>query len=340
MINPYEKVDWGTWQKVISVSHGHAKTQEHFNNLYAGGVRHFAVSNYYRSEPLYPAVNGVISGIETVEDITVPNDTILSPNAEHHNMPVNSLHMCSIGSFFSSGSPEVDNGDGTYDRTALPKGMDGRSWKTLVKKALRDRQYRGLCGLTINHPTWSHLSLANIFKILDYSDTVIGIEAYNTDLENDLKYWDNVLKTGRQAWGFFVPDHKHKTKPNGDWEGRNVLLVPQADDKSCLSAYMHGQFFGRLKNTDLSFTGISVNGRVITVSTNAAEKITVIEGDTRAEYSDASCVHTCSADSVYARIEADGLGDTIYSQPVIFKVFKPKSTLETMRKKRQRMMAW
>lgn len=340
MVNPYEKVDWGTWQKVVSVSHGHAKTQEHFDNLYAGGVRHFAVSNYYRSEPLYPAVNGTIFGIDTVDTITVPNGAVLSPNSEHHNMTVNSLHMCAIGSLFVSGSPEVDNGDGTYDRSALPIGMGGRSWKTLVKKALMDRQYRGLCGLTINHPTWSNLSLANIFKILDYSDAVIGIEAYNTDLENDLKYWDNVLKTGRQAWGFFVPDHKHKTKPLGNWEGRNVLLIPQLDEKSCLSAYKNGQFFGRIKNTDLSFTGISVSGRTITVSTNSAETITVIEGNTRTEYSGSSCSHTCSADSVYARIEAEGLEDMIYSQPIIFKPLIPKSTLETQRRKRQRVFAW
>lgn len=81
IINPYENINWQTYQKIISTSHAHAKTQSQFDCLYAGGVRHIAVSNYYRSEPFYPIVNGFISEIETVDKIAIPTDCIPCPNA-------------------------------------------------------------------------------------------------------------------------------------------------------------------------------------------------------------------------------------------------------------------
>ena len=324
VLNPYSGVNWGSYQEVVSISHAHAKNQEQFDCLYAGGVRHIAVSNYYRSEPFYPVVDGKISGIESAETVTIPSDCVPCPNAEHHNMTVNALHMCTIGSFFSSGSPEVIMPDGSSDRSATPKGMDGKDWRDLIKAAVPMLQYSDGGGLTINHPTWSNLKMKDIFSILDYTPYVLGIEAYNTDLEGDLQYWDDVLITGRRAWGFFVPDHKHKTKPDGNWKGRNILLVPQKTERDCLKAYRDGHFYGRLNNTDLAFTNISLDDKTIIVNTNSATSITIIEDGIRTVYSGNFCTHTVSSNAVYVRAEANSTDNTIYSQAITFKPFTPR----------------
>ena len=338
IINPYADVDWQNCETIVSVTHAHAKNQEQFDLLYAGGLRHIAISNYYRSEPFYPVVNGKVSGIETVETINIPTDCVPCPNAEHHNMNIDALHICTVGSFFSSGSPEG----------SAPKSMDEKSWKALIKSAVHMLQFPDAGGLTINHPTWSDLSMTNIFAILDYTKYVLGIEACNTDLAGDLQYWDNVLITGRRAWGFFVPDHKHKWQEAqhgeegklakiGQWRGRNVLIVPQKTEHECLKAYRNGHFFGRLYNTDLSFTNISLSGQNVTYATNKATSITVIEDGIKTTYNGSSCTHTVSAGATYVRAEAsrdytfeynDGSEvtkkDVIYSQPITFKPFTPR----------------
>lgn len=324
IINPYKSVDWSTFQRIGSVTHAHAKTQEQFDCLYAGGIRHMAISNYYRSEPFYPVIEEKVSGIESADTVIFPNDCIPCPNAEHHNMTVNALHMCTVGATFSSGSPEVINPDGTSDRSAKPSGMGGRDWRTLIKLTIPTLLFNDGGGLTINHPTWSNLSMDNIFDILDYSPYVLGIEAFNTDAVHDEEYWDNVLITGRRAWGFFVPDHKHKTKPNGDWLGRNILLVSELSEHECLKAYREGRFYGSMRGSNLTFTNIELNDSVISVSTNDAESIDVVEDGIVTTYSSDSCEHSFAPDATYVRIKAYKNGDTIFSNPFIFKPYVPK----------------
>lgn len=324
VINPYESVDWQTCQKIGSVTHAHAKTQEQFDCLYAGGIRHMAISNYYRSEPFYPVVNGEVSGIDSAETVIFPNDCIPCPNAEHHNMTVNALHMCTVGSTFSSGSPEIIKPDGTTDRDTKPVGMGGRNWRALIKATIPTLLFNDGGGLTINHPTWSKLSMDDIFDILDYSPYVLGIEAFNTDAEHDEEYWDNVLITGRRAWGFFVPDHKHKSKPDGDWLGRNILLTTDRSEHECLKAYREGRFYGSMMGSDLTFTDISLNGSVISVTTNGAESIDIVEDGHTTTYQGYSCSHQCSPTATYARIKAYKNGDTIFSNPFIFNPYVPK----------------
>lgn len=326
MINPYENVDWSDYQQIITTSHTHAKGQSAFTALYNGGVRFFTISNYYASQPFYPATNGVISGIPSQrENVTVPDGCIVSANAEHHGMNIESLHMNSLGSTFSSGTPETYNEEtGEWERHA-PTGMNGVSWKRMVKATIQNLLYDDGGGITINHPVWTYsqnssFSAETICEILDYSPYVLGQEVIECGKwENDARaWWDAVLITGRRSWGFFVPDHKNSNDPEV-WIGRNVLLVPEFTEHDCLKAYRNGEFYGRKGWTNLAFTGISVDGLTVSVSTNSAEEIAFIEDGVRTEYEGSSAEHTCSSDATYVRVEAEGLDDIIFSQPIIFK---------------------
>lgn len=338
MINPYKNVDWSKDQQVITTSHAHAKSQKSVDALYNGGVRFFTISNYYASEPCYPAVNNVISGIRSLrEEIVVPHGCIVSANAEHHSMGIPALHMNSLGSLFSSGSPEFYNEEKSkWDRSSKPIGMNGKSYENMIDGSVRNLLYDDGGGITINHPVWtnrqnSEFKIWDLIRILDYSPYVLGQEVIEGgDYKRDArKWWDDVLKTGRRSWGFFVPDHKNAKDPK-KWIGRNVLLVPEFTEHACLKAYRNGEFYGRKGWTDLSFTDFSVNDHVVSVSTNSAERIAFIEDGRRTEYRGKRAVYRCCALATYVRVEAEGLDDIIFSQPIIFRPYNRCGTRSAM----------
>ena len=329
MINPYQNVNWQTWDHIITTSHNHCKSQTAFNRLYNAGVRFFTVSNYYASEPLYPAVNNQITGIPSLRDdpIIVPNGCIISANAEHHAMGISSMHLNSLGSTFRSGNPEYyDSSTGEWKKQP-PNSMNGKSFTIMVNKTIDNLLYEDGGGITINHPIWTHnqnssFTIKTLMKIFDYSPYVLGQEVIESGTYNpeDFVWWDNILITGRNSWGFFVPDHKNESKD--DWEGKNILLVPEFTEHACLKAYRNGEFYGKRKNSELAFTSITITpNRVMSVTTNSADTIAFIEDGVRTEYSGSSATHNCSVNSTYVRAEAEGLDDMIFSQPIIFKPY-------------------
>jgi len=95
--NPYEDVDWDTWECVHSMSHQHQGTTtaslESFREM---GYGHFAFSNYYPSAPtpLIPTFR------EKHPDI------VWAPNAEQHSFLDTGLHFNSLGSRLDTGYGE------------------------------------------------------------------------------------------------------------------------------------------------------------------------------------------------------------------------------------------
>jgi hypothetical protein len=105
-------------------------------------------------------------------------------------------------------------------------------------------------GITLNHPGGP---LESLQEMLDFDPRVLGIEVWN---QHDgfggtgmrfYRFWDEVLRTGRPCFGFFVKDHVYFGR------GRNVLLVsgPAAATRTqreheALCAYREGRFFGLL----------------------------------------------------------------------------------------------
>ena len=92
--NPYEDVDWDTWECVPSMSHQHQGTTEtSLETFREMGYRHFAFSNYYPSAPtpLLPSFQ------EKHPEIA------WAPNAEQHSFLDTGLHFNSLGSRLATG---------------------------------------------------------------------------------------------------------------------------------------------------------------------------------------------------------------------------------------------
>lgn len=146
-------------------------------------------------------------------------------------------------------------------RFRLMQGTN-RPWRDAFRAALdgalkdgAGRPVEGLLypdggGITINHPRGS---LPPLLDMLDFDPRVLGIEVWNQHTAfggtSMLYYqrWDEILRTGRQCYGFFVKDHVVRAR------GRNVLLVSsppgatrQQREHEALRAYREGRFFGLL----------------------------------------------------------------------------------------------
>lgn len=79
MLNPYQNVTWESTYYLPSTTHWHVTTKSRFFAAYDAGLRHFAVSNYIPSHPMYPIHQN--SHFDILES-EIPDDIIASPNSE------------------------------------------------------------------------------------------------------------------------------------------------------------------------------------------------------------------------------------------------------------------
>ena len=304
LINPYHNVNWEVTSRLVSLSHWHCKSQDRFDLIYNTGVRHFPISNYYPSKPLYP--------LESI--FNTPVDALSCPNAEHHGMTNTSLHFNSLGSTYESGSTSGQNPVGVRD-----------TWQNAFTNALLLLQTYDGGGLTINHPSWSNLPFETVKQMMMFDDRVLGLEVYNHTCEYhnnqgkgwSIDYWDGLLSQGIFTLGFFTPDH---TVDDYNW-GRNVLLVDSINEENALKAYRQGSFFGVIKDNGLTFTEISFNGSTlnVSVSNNATIKFITEKGIIKTS-TGLTSFFVPMRETVYVRIEAeDSAGERIFSQPIMYK---------------------
>lgn len=192
----------------------------------------------------------------------IPDDAILSHNAEHHGFSNSQAHICSPGSCFASGTFDVHS-KFQLNQHGVPVGFGG-TWQAAFEGMIDALDYADGGGITINHPTWfSKFSQQQVEDMLDFDDRVLGIEIYNDysarrdwhqkpDYEApdepeqgfSLKLWDEILSTGRRCWGFCVPDHSAAGGDN--WHGRCMLVPRDYTEHACLKAYRDGSFYGCL----------------------------------------------------------------------------------------------
>lgn len=260
----------------------------------------------------------------------LPPGILEAPNAEHHyfkmaNGSMNGLlHLCAPGSAYASGTFDA------HYRFKTNKGGycygSGERWETAI-----DRMIAGLIvpdggGITINHPSWTKLNRAFMLEILDHDPRVLGIEVIEHGFNSE-HYWDWALATGRQCFGFFVPDWAYDAKPNEVF-GMNVLCVKERTVEACLRAYRQGNFYGALHGLgELEFTGISFDGKTVRAATDKPAVFKVITARGVVKESKGTSVSWSVPDNgdrrgpvveVFARVKAsamDGCGEELFSQP-------------------------
>ena len=179
-------------------------------------------------------------------------------------------------------------------------------------------------GVTINHPSWTKLDRELMLKILDHDSRVLGIEVIEDSGHNSENYWDWALSTGRQCFGFFVPDWHITNKVFGV----NVLCVQEKTVHACLKAYREGNFYGALNGLDeLAFTRIAFDGKTVSAATDKPARFEVVTSRGVVKKAKGTEVSwTVEKDSywqgpeyhVFARVRAhavDGSEEVLFSQP-------------------------
>jgi hypothetical protein len=256
----------------------------------------------------------------------LPEGVLEAPNAEHHGFRLENgrhagaLHMNAPGSTFASGT--FDQWQKRRFQTGVRGGYNfgsGEYWKTAVDRMIAGLLFPDGGGVTVNHPKWSAYDRNLMLEILDYDPRVLGIEVIEGGASNSERYWDWVLSTGRQCFGFFVPDW-------GLYEGVNVLLVPEKSVHACLRAYRQGNWYGAIKGRGLlRFTEIAFDGAHLRVKLDKPAHLQVItkRGVTAWGNSDKISFDVAAADREkygYLRVRAyarDGSEEIIFSQPMM-----------------------
>ncbi len=256
----------------------------------------------------------------------IPDDLIVSPNAEHHSFTNSSLHANAIGSMYSSGTFDAHNRFKTFENgycygTGLP-------WQNVFEKMIDALLFQDGGGITINHPVWSGLTFEEVCQMLDFDIKVLGIEVFNDTCTTfgdptrgwAIKLWDEILMTGRKCLGFFVPDHTIN-------RGQNMLLVSEFTEHECLKSYRHGAFYGVINGTGLAFKSISLANNQLEVTLNqdagifivADQKQVMREGGANSYTYDIPLDTEGRPQIKYLRIEAYvSTVERIYSQPIMF----------------------
>ena len=277
-------------------------------------------------------------------DFIIPDGIVEAPNAEHYDFTAEiHMHITTPGSTFSSGHFD-STGKYRFNFHGLSIGL-GMDWPLVFDKIFDKLIFENGGGIVINHPmSWGpeQPGFDGIISMLDFDPRVMGIEIVNTgdDWSEDL--WDSILATGRQCFGFFVPDHAVEVTSN--WVGVNMLLTPAVTARDCLKAYRNGDFYGALYGNSIRFLDIHADQENVSVKTDHAACIEII--------TEKGVVHTINAnqgsyqlpldkqgkpDLIYLRIRAyeyadnkdyskgnrgrggyQGKGDVIFSQPIIY----------------------
>ncbi len=358
MINPYKDVNWDGCQRVVSSSHYHCQSRQQVIKAYEQqGMRHFAFSNYHKARPYYlntdfPEVTDQTVNDKFAEIVNQLGTSVFeSPNAEHSHMTdegCGSLHLNGLGSTWESGyhaSGEDENGETIYkddDGNIVENAKPGvnNTWQYAVDNILANLKYPSGGGVTINHPNYPYsdyygysktIAVDIIKNILDYNPLVLGLEIFNGSVAKGLhpttgwalEKWDEVLKTGRRAWGFCTPDWDNKLIELR--HGRSILLIDgEPTEQKCLEAYRNGNFYGQIGkrganstathqtiDCDLRFKSINFDKttRELSVDTDGtASWINIIYGVRgvvyRKKIEGTCCSFTVPANATYVRVEA------------------------------------
>ena len=266
----------------------------------------------------------------------LPEGVLEAPNAEHHGFKkddghtARGLHMNAPGSAFASGTFDqwTKRRFQTFQRGGYSIGS-GEHWKTAIDRMIGGLIFPDGGGVTVNHPKWSAYDRNFMLEILDYDPRVLGIEVIEGGGSNSESYWDWVLSTGRQCFGFFVPDHSINRKDNSF--GVNVLLTPERTVQACLKAYREGNFYGAKRGlNELKFKRIVFSGTTVEAETDKPARLQVITalGPVEEVKCDTSIKWSMEKPPLaggprkdvhmFARVKAyavDGSGEELFSQP-------------------------
>ncbi len=254
----------------------------------------------------------------------VPDDILEAPNAEHHSFPGSNgnLHLCAPGSSLATGTFDARNYYKSHSH-GYHFGS-GQPWRTAVDRIIEKLIYPDGGGITINHPAWTKLEYKLMLDILDYDPRVLGIEVYNQgsatatpEIVWSEPWWDHALSTGRQCFGFFVPDW-------GYTKGVNILLAKEKTVHECLKAYREGRWYGAIIGCGkLVFNHVNFDGNTLTAATDKPAKFQVVtkQGISLETTGLSMTFNIPEQDKQklgYARIKAyatDGSEEILFSQP-------------------------
>jgi hypothetical protein len=197
-----------------------------------------------------------------------------------HNRLTNPDEFCDphllvlLGTELSLGSTQ-GNGPFHLVTFGLPADFQVPQANSLTPQAGIDLVSSTGAACFVAHPHWSVMTMEELAEQTGYA----GIEVYNTgcDWENRTglaePYWDDLLRRGRQVWGF-ATDDSHWRQPD---HGRGWIVVKAVERSApaMLQAIKAGEFYASCGPT---IESITLEDQVLRVRCSPAQAIYWTEG--------------------------------------------------------------
>lgn len=255
IINPYEGIEFGTAQRVNSITHEHIFDSEKLKAAYDRGIRHFCNLHYLPAVPRYPISNfyyKVVDGVPSPwlykdwadpanNDFTLVDTAFIGTIADFEDINGNLIHVDDI--------PQIPNAEHTHfirqtingvnspyphfstPGSLLPDAGNGNGiaieyrnqYPTMPKEQIHDfcanenLLFENKVFGTINHCSEVNL-IIEMFR--DYAPLFKAMELSNTTSgkENSKLFrraYDVVLSKGYRLWGVSVQDWQNSNA--ADW---------------------------------------------------------------------------------------------------------------------------
>ena len=197
-----------------------------------------------------------------------------------HNQLTNPEQFCDphllvlLGTELSLGNTQ-GNGPFHLVTFGLPADFQVPQANSLTPQAAIDLVSSTGAACFVAHPHWSVMTMEELAERTGYA----GIEVYNTgcDWENRTglaePYWDDLLRRGRQMWGF-ATDDSHWRQPD---HGRGWIVVKAVERSApaVLQAIKAGEFYASCGPT---IESITLEDKVLRVRCSPAQAIYWTEG--------------------------------------------------------------
>ena len=336
--NPYKHIakdkianDDYVWSSLVkdikSTCHLHTLRALYFTRAVNAGYEHIAISNYHASKPTVPIAEilPTLNDYDASRDV-VPSEWLESPNAEHVYFTDadeyvgasarTHLHMCSVGSYATSGTDNTSAGEGGFEGTVED-----------FSKAFEEmRQYPNGGGITINHPIWSGIDADGMLNLMKIPH-VFAMEIYNANAQHvngkgyALDLWNEILSTGNQIFGTAVPDHETEGSFWFDHLplGFVHLLCVTKTEKEIMLAYRNGRFYTTIGNDTLllKYFGIDDNGLVTFKTTDIGTiKFVTSTRNVIVENNNVATFQTNNTD-VFVRAEIETASNRLFTNAII-----------------------
>jgi len=178
---------------------------------------------------------------------------------------------------------EISKGQGRLKEPyhIIGLGVEDPSLNSLSSPSEAIDEINGAGGLAIiAHPSWSSLVYEDLMDLKGY----VGIEVYNTGCDVEVakgyaaSYWDHLLSSGVECWGFAVDDAHRYFIPPIDADRGWICLQNVSNSERAMELLRTGQFYS---STGPAIKELEMSDSLVRLKSSSVTRVNVVSHNGR-----------------------------------------------------------